>query len=122
MTDRIFLNRLAVFGYHGLLPEEARLGQRFFISLEVRMDLRPAGTGDAFDKTVSYATLAEIAHEIATMRRFEMIEALAEAIAGDILGRFPAIDSIVVKVEKPSAPIPFPLDSAAIEIERFRHG
>ncbi|ODN71353.1 dihydroneopterin aldolase [Methylobrevis pamukkalensis] len=122
MTDRIFLTRLAVFGHHGLLPEEAVLGQRFYISVEVRMDLSPAGRGDDFASTVSYADLAAIAHDIATARRFEMIEALAEAIAAECLGRFAAIDSMVVRVEKPSAPVPYALDSVAVEIERFRHG
>ena len=33
MTDRIFVHRIAVFAYHGLFAEEAKLGQRFFISL-----------------------------------------------------------------------------------------
>ncbi|SON55841.1 Dihydroneopterin aldolase [Hartmannibacter diazotrophicus] len=122
MTDRIFLKRLAVYGYHGLLPEEAVIGQRFYISLEARLDLAPAGVDDDFSKTVSYADLAEIAHDLATKERFEMIEALAEAIASKILLRFAAIDSLVVTVEKPSAPVPYPLESIAVEIERSRHG
>jgi len=122
VTDRIFLTRLAVYGYHGLLPEEAVIGQRFYISLEARLDLAGAGEGDDFSRTVSYADLAEIAHDIATRERFEMIEALAERIAGTILGRFPRIDSLVVRIDKPSAPVPYPLDGIAIEIERSRNG
>ncbi len=31
MTDRIHVDRIAVFAYHGLHAEEAKLGQRFFI-------------------------------------------------------------------------------------------
>ena len=37
MSDRILVTRIAVFAYHGLLEEEARLGQRFYISLDCRL-------------------------------------------------------------------------------------
>ena len=32
--DRIILNDLGFYGYHGLFNEEERLGQRFFIDLQ----------------------------------------------------------------------------------------
>lgn len=120
MTDRILVHRLAVFARHGVLPEEERLGQRFYISLECRLDLSQAGRSDDVAATVSYADLAEIALDIATNRRFSLIEALAEAIAGTCLARFPRIETIAVRIDKPSAPIPAVLDHAAIEIVRGR--
>ena len=39
MTDRIILTRIAVYAYHGILAEEEKLGQRFYVSLEARLDL-----------------------------------------------------------------------------------
>ncbi|NKQ99586.1 dihydroneopterin aldolase, partial len=80
-ADLIRVTRIAVFGRHGLLPEEAVLGQRFYISLEARLDLGEAGRSDEVTGTVSYADLTQIAVEIATERRFNLIEALAETIA-----------------------------------------
>ena len=120
MTDRILVHRLAVFARHGVLPEEERLGQRFYISLECRLDLAEAGRSDDVAATVSYADLAAIALDIAGNRRFALIEALAEAIAQTCLSRFPRIERIRVRIDKPSAPIPTVLDYAAIEIERER--
>ncbi|WP_419952661.1 dihydroneopterin aldolase [Methylobacterium sp.] len=122
MTDRILVERIAVFAYHGLLEEEARIGQRFYISLDCRIDLRPAGLSDDVAKTVSYADLTEIVVRIATTRRFALIEALAEAIAAEILERFEGVDSIVVRVDKPSAPVPAVIDGVAISILRNRTG
>jgi 7,8-dihydroneopterin aldolase/epimerase/oxygenase len=118
--DRIRVTRIAVFARHGLLPEEAVLGQRFYISLEARLDLRAAGRSDDVAGTVSYADLTAITCAIAGERRFNLIEALAEAIAAEILGRFPAIDAITVRVDKPSAPVPAILDSVSVEITRAR--
>ena len=122
MTDRILVERIAVFAYHGLLEEDARIGQRFYISLDCRIDLRPAGLSDDVAKTVSYADLTEIVVRIATTRRFALIEALAEAIAAEILERFEGVDSIVVRVDKPSAPVPAVIDGVAISILRSRAG
>ena len=55
--DLIRVTRIAVFGRHGVLPEEAVLGQRFYISLEARLDLGAAGRSDDVAGTVSYADL-----------------------------------------------------------------
>lgn len=118
--DRILVQRIAVFAYHGLLEEEARIGQRFYISLDCRLDLASAGRSDDVAQTVSYADLTEIVTRIATQQRFALIEALAEAIAGSILDRHPAIDTLSVRVDKPSAPVPAVIDGVAIEITRSR--
>lgn len=120
MTDRIFVKNIAVFAHHGLHPEEEKLGQRFYIWLEARVDTRAAGLSDDFEKTVSYVDLTEIAVEIATRRRFRIIEALAETIAAEILAKLPMVASIVVRVDKPSAPVPAVIDGVSVEIERAR--
>ncbi|MGU3360965.1 dihydroneopterin aldolase [Methylobacterium sp. M6A4_1b] len=120
MSDRILVDRIAVFAFHGLLPEEARLGQRFYVSLDVRLDLGAAGRSDDVTRTVSYADLTEIVTRIATQRRFALIEALAEAIADEILDRHPSITEVRVRVDKPSAPVPAVIDGVAIEIVRHR--
>ncbi|MBD8908292.1 dihydroneopterin aldolase [Methylorubrum zatmanii] len=120
MTDRILVHRIAVFARHGLLPEEERLGQRFYISLDCRLDLSEAGRSDDVAATVSYADLTQIVLDIATNRRFALIEALAEAIASACLSHSPRLDTVTVRIDKPSAPIPAVLDYAAIEIVRGR--
>lgn len=122
MSDRILVRRIAIFAHHGVLPEETRLGQRFFVSLDVRLDLSPAGRSDDLAATVSYADLTEIATRLATSRRFRLIEALAETIAAEALATWPAIEAITVRVDKPGAPVPAILDGVAVEITRRRGG
>lgn len=120
MADHILVHRIAVFAYHGVLAEEARLGQRFMISLDCSLDLSEAGRSDDVARTVSYADLTEIAVEIATARRFALIEALAEAVAVAILDRFRAIESVSVRVDKPSAPVAAIIDGVSVVIARNR--
>lgn len=118
--DLIRVTRIAVFGRHGVLAEEAVLGQRFYISLEAQVDLEAAGRSDDVAGTVSYADLTAVAVAIATERRFNLIEALAEVIATEILRRFASIDVITVRVDKPSAPVPAILESVGVEVTRRR--
>lgn len=120
MTDHILVERIAVFAYHGVLAEEARIGQRFYISLDCALDLRAAGRSDEVSQTVSYADLTATVIRIATERRFALIEALAEAIAGEILDGFPLVDAVEVRVDKPSAPVPAVIDQVSIAITRHR--
>lgn len=122
MSDRILVRRIAIFAHHGVRPEETRLGQRFFVSLDVRLDLSRAGRSDDLAATVSYADLTEIATRLATSRRFRLIEALAETIAAEALATWPAIEAITVRVDKPGAPVPAILDGVAVEITRRRGG
>lgn len=118
MMDRIHIERIAVYAFHGVLPEEEKLGQRFFVSLDCMLDLRKAGQNDDYRQTVCYQKLAETVQQIATRQRFKTIEALAETIAGTILDSFSSLKGITVRVEKPSAPVPMPLDNIFVEIHR----
>ena len=120
MSDTITLSRLALYAHHGVHAEEARLGQRFYVSLTCSLDLKPSGQADDYRQTVCYASLAKLVHEIGTTRRFHIIEGLAEVIAAAVLDHFPQITSVTVRVEKPEAPVPFILDGVAVEIRRSR--
>ncbi len=120
MTDRLTLSRLAVFAHHGAYPEEERLGQRFFISVTCQLDLAPAGVTDDYKRSINYEQVAVLVHELATKRRFQTVEGLAEAIAGALLSTFSPVYTVTVRVEKPEALPPFIFDSVAVEIERTR--
>jgi dihydroneopterin aldolase len=120
MTDRITLSRIAVFARHGVMPEEERLGQRFYITVSFEADLRPAGEADDYALAVCYGAVADLVVATATQRRYRLIEGLAEAIAAAVLAAQPRVTAVSVKVEKPSAPIAHVLDTVAVEIDRRR--
>jgi dihydroneopterin aldolase len=122
MSDRILVDRIAIYAYHGVHAEEERLGQRFYVSLDCCLDLRAAGEHDDWQSTICYVQLTELVGSIATGRRFKIIEALAENIAQAALSAFPRLDAITVRVEKPSAPVPAIIDGVTVEITRRRNG
>lgn len=115
--DRIILKGLEFYAYHGALPEENRLGQRFVIDLEMQLDLREAGMQDDLNMTINYGEVYTLIKEIVTGTRYALIEALAQVIADRVLEKYP-VHSVRVRVEKPQAPIPGIFEYAAVEIER----
>ncbi|RUT32968.1 dihydroneopterin aldolase [Arsenicitalea aurantiaca] len=117
--DRIILRDLGFYGYHGLMSEENRLGQRFFIDLTCGVDLSAPGRTDLVGETISYAEIYEVVQR-AFEKRCKLIEAVGENIADAVFTRFRAIEWIIVRVRKPEAPIAMVMGEAAIELHRHR--
>ncbi|MDI3339403.1 MAG: dihydroneopterin aldolase [Sphaerobacter sp.] len=118
--DRIILEGMVFYGYHGVHPEERALGQRFVVDLEVACDLRPAGSTDELDRTISYSELYQIARRVVEGTPRALIEAVAESIADAVLAASPAIEEVTVTVWKPEAPIKGILRRAGVRIRRAR--
>ncbi|NPV26941.1 MAG: dihydroneopterin aldolase [Firmicutes bacterium] len=120
MTDRIILKGMRFFGYHGVLPVEKSNGQEFVVDAELFLPLQPAGESDNLNLTVNYAAVYQDIRALVEERRFDLIEALAEAIASRLLDVYPPVQKVVVRVKKPRVPLPGPLEYAGVEIERGR--
>lgn len=120
MSDRIYLHEMVFMGRHGVTDEERAEPQQIEVDLDVGLDLRPAGRSDELSDTVDYSELFETCREIVEQRTFHLLEGIAEAIAGRILERYPAIESVGVRVKKPGLPIEGQVEHAGVFIERRR--
>lgn len=108
------------FGYHGVFPEENKLGQRFAVDLAVSVDLKQAGETDDLNYSVNYGELYQVCKGIVEGTPYKLIEAVAEKIAAVILQTFSLVSDVTVKVIKPDPPIPGHYQSVAVEITRRR--
>lgn len=118
--DKISLHRMEFYGYHGVFPEENKLGQTFLVDAELFLDLSAAGRTDELERTVNYAEAYERIRLTMEGRIFRLIESLAEAIASDLLHRYTVIQEITVRVTKPRPPIKAHFDGVTVEIRRKR--
>jgi 7,8-dihydroneopterin aldolase/epimerase/oxygenase len=118
--DKIYVNRMEFYGYHGVFPEETRLGQRFAVDLTVEADLKKAGETDNLDNSINYGELYAVCKEVVEGKPYKLVEAVAEKLAAELLSRFPLIVQLTVKVIKPDPPIPGHYQSVAVEITRGR--
>ncbi len=117
--DKIILKGLEFFAYHGVMPEERTLGQKFILDVELFLDLQPAGLTDDLTRTINYAQVFETVQSIVCTRSYHLIEAVAEAVAKELLEQFP-LNQVTVRVKKPQAPIPGQFAWLAVEITRSR--
>jgi dihydroneopterin aldolase len=120
MTDRIVLAGMTFQGRHGVNDWEKDRPQRFEVDVELALDLAPAGTADDLDLTVDYRSVYDATKRLVEGRTFELIEALAEAIAGDVLAGARTVAEVVVRVRKVEVRLDGPLDYAGVEIRRSR--
>ncbi len=118
--DKILMNQMTFYGYHGLFPEENKLGQRFIVDLELELDLKKAGETDDMNESVNYGHIYNETQKIVEGQAKQLVETVAEDIASTMLDTFQKVQAIKVKVIKPDPPIPGHYDSVAIEIYRER--
>ncbi len=119
--DRIKMNGLAFYGYHGALAEENRLGQPFVLDVYMAVDLVAAGRSDDVVDTVHYGEAYEVVKRHVTEKTYQLIEALAENIAADLLATFARISEVTVSVKKTKAPVSGIFESFEVVITRRRH-
>jgi dihydroneopterin aldolase len=120
MSDRIVLADMAFQARHGVHDWEKIEAQRFEADVELALDVQPAGRDDDLTKTVDYGGVYQVVRHVVESKTFNLIEALAEAIAHEILGAHAQVDEVVVRVRKPEVRLDGPLAYAGVEIRRVR--
>ncbi|MCI3923238.1 dihydroneopterin aldolase [Paenibacillus sp. TRM 82003] len=118
--DTMKLERIQLYGRHGVFAEENRLGQRFYVSLELKLDLSEAGRTDELGATVNYAEVYELVKKVVEGEAFKLIEALAETLAFRILDAYDKIKEVTVRVVKPHPPFDIVFDGVTVELTRRR--
>ena len=113
----IELRGLPFFAYHGVRDYEQEQGQRFVLDLLLVPRSARACETDRLADAVSYSEVADAALELATVRRYDLLERLAAAIGDGLLTRFP-LERAVVTVHKPSAPIKHAFGDVAVTVQR----
>lgn len=118
--DTIFINGLEVFAHHGVLPEEKRDGQTFFLDIALDVPIERASVSDDLDDTVNYDEVCRIAHDAMTSHCFDLIERAGGCVCDALLAAFSLIRSVTVTVRKPFAPLCRKVDYVAVRITRQR--
>src|SRR5699024_12324637 len=85
------------YGFHGLLPEETKLGQRFNVTVELYVSLREAGTSDEMEDSVNSGLVFEVVKNRVEGKQFNLIVALAERISEDLLKEIQKIKSCLIQ-------------------------
>jgi 7,8-dihydroneopterin aldolase/epimerase/oxygenase len=121
LHDEVFLEGLRFYAYHGKNPEERVQGQRFLVDVRLSADLRTAGQTDELERTINYSSVYRRVKAIVEGEPRNLIEAVAEEIAGTLLAEFPLAHAVTVTVRKPEVAIKGSfLDVVGVSIHRKR--
>ena len=121
--DVLRIRNMQFYGYHGLLPEEARLGQRYEVDVEVfgsfegLADLGEVPDLEKAPGTVNYPEVFTLTESIVTSERFGLVESLADRIATAIQEQF-GVKKLIVRVRKPDPPVAGHFEGVEAEVRR----
>ena len=100
--DTIFLHDLKVETVIGIWDWERKIRQTVVIDLEMAADIRNAAASDDVKDTLNYKKVAKRVQQFTAESEFQLVETLAERIAGIVTGEFD-VPWVRVRVNKPGA-------------------
>ncbi|RPF51224.1 dihydroneopterin aldolase [Aquisalibacillus elongatus] len=118
--DQIKLNGMMFYGYHGVFPEENKLGQRFTVDIELFTDLKKAGQSDDIQDSMDYGQVYQVTQRVVEGEAKNLIETVAEDISKALFEQFGMLQAVSIYIDKPGPPIPGYYESVGVEIYRER--
>lgn len=110
----ISLRDLHFHAYHGVLPQERKVGNDYVVNVKVKVDVAEAMVSDNVEATVNYATLYNMVKEEMNTPS-ALLENVAYRIADRFFSAFPTIQATSICVRKVNPP--FGADSLGAEVE-----
>ena len=111
----VSLRNVRFHAFHGVMPQERRVGADFLVSLRVGYPLETAMRSDEVADTLDYAALYDlVAKEM--QQPSNLLEHVAGRIAEAIGKAFPQVTSIDLELTKLNPPMGADCDGASVEI------
>jgi dihydroneopterin aldolase len=118
MNNKIVIEGISVKGLHGVLQIEKEKKQKFLVDVELNLNLE--NLQDNLKNTVDYAEVSKIVEKHITGESVSLIETLAEKIAQNIMNEFNQVNSVLVRIHKPKAPIQVKFKDVYVQFELKR--
>jgi dihydroneopterin aldolase len=99
----IHLDKIKLFGYHGLLPGEEIIGGVFEVNLVAKYLPEPAVI-NKIEETIDYTVLLDIVRK-RMEKPAHLLETLATEIASEIIAKFAIVTEVAISVHKLHPPI-----------------
>lgn len=116
MINRINIEGIKLYAYHGCLDEEAKIGANYIVDVYITIDFSSAAKSDDLNETIDYCAIYEISKKQMAIRS-KLIEQVCERIYSNILSDFKTIQSLRVKVTKLLPPMNGNVEKVSVEIE-----
>lgn len=119
--EKIRIQGLEVYAYHGSSEHERELGHRYSLDCEIMMTVHRTEEDGRLVPNLNYVDLAEFLVASFQEDTYEHFETACEETIFKVLDTFSEVRSVKLRVTKAAAHIPFPVDGITVEMERARH-
>jgi len=114
-SSAVYIKNLRVRAFHGVMPQERRVGGDFVVSLRAEYPFAAALDSDDVADTLNYAAVAGlIREEMATPSA--LLEHAAGRIVRRLFAEYPAISRIDIDLRKANPPMGADSDGAGVEL------
>ena len=111
--SQISLNKVRIYAYHGVLPQEKKVGGWYNVSVTIYYDFSKAIISDNVEDTIDYsAVLGVIKNEMSVPSK--LLENLAGRIGEALFSTFPDIEALEISVEKENPPMGGDISGACV--------
>ena len=114
-SSYIILRNVRFHAFHGVMPQERKVGADFLVNLRVGYPLEQAMQSDEVGDTLNYAALYEVV-KAEMMQPSNLLEHVAGRIAEAIVKHFSQVTSIDLELTKQNPPMGADCDGAGVEI------
>ena len=113
---KIKINKLQLFGHHGIYDKEKSDGQDFEIDISAKVS-RPKARNDKLESTVDYTEIMSKAVSVFNSKRYNLLETLIDDMFLAILSD-KHIKSAEISIKKINPPIDLKFESIEIKDKR----
>ena len=116
MKNHINIEGIKLYGFHGCLEEEGRVGGEYIVDVYMQTDFLQAAVTDDLNLTIDYCTIFNISKKHVAIRS-KLIEQVCHCIYLEIKETFPQLIHTKVKITKLLPPMNGPVDNVSVVIE-----
>ena len=116
MKHTIEINEIKLYGFHGCLDEEAKIGGNYTIDISMETDFTKAALEDTLEDTIDYVQVNEIVKEEMAIRS-KLIEQVGHRILMRMKNELRNLHAARVKIVKVSPPINGDVKNVAVILE-----
>ena len=116
MKNKINIEGIKLYAFHGCLEEEAKIGANYIVDVYMTTDFSKAAITDDLIETIDYCSIYEIAKKQMGVRS-KLIEQVCKRIYDNVTSDFKTITYLKVKVTKLLPPMNGNVEKVSVEIE-----
>jgi dihydroneopterin aldolase len=116
--NKIFIEGMEFFAFHGHYPEEKSTGNRFVVDLVLYADTRKAELSDNLEDALNYQVAYALVREVFLHTKSNLVEKIASDIMDVLFNEFKQLRKAKIKIKKINPPMGGKIDAVGVEIKR----